>query len=66
MNIKNKSILVTGGAGCVGSNIIKKLENIIVLGNSLGGHVALVCSVEFPEQLKLMILIADIKLIKDM
>ena len=26
MNIKNKSILVTGGAGCVGSNIVKKLE----------------------------------------
>ena len=26
MNIKNKSILVTGGAGCVGSNIVKKLD----------------------------------------
>ena len=26
MNIKNKPILVTGGAGCVGSNIVKKLE----------------------------------------
>jgi len=34
----------------------KNLQNIIVLGNSLGGHVALVCSVEFPEQLKLMVL----------
>ena len=27
MNIKNKSILVTGGAGCVGSNIVKKLDS---------------------------------------
>ena len=26
MNVKNKSILVTGGAGCVGSNIVKNLE----------------------------------------
>ena len=26
MNIKKKPILVTGGAGCVGSNIVKKLE----------------------------------------
>lgn len=26
MNVKKKSILVTGGAGCVGSNIVKKLE----------------------------------------
>ena len=25
--IKNKKILVTGGAGCVGSNIVKKLDS---------------------------------------
>jgi len=37
MNIKNKSVLVTGGAGCVGSNIVKKLDdrgaNVTVIDN---------------------------------
>lgn len=49
-NIKNLAIYVRDFIA------FKKLEDIIVLGNSLGGHVALVCSVEFPEKLKLMIL----------
>ncbi|HIN38954.1 MAG TPA: alpha/beta hydrolase [Flavobacteriales bacterium] len=49
-NIKNLAIYVRDFIA------YKKLEDIIVLGNSLGGHVALVCSVEFSEKLKLMIL----------
>ncbi|MGI4728227.1 MAG: alpha/beta fold hydrolase [Janthinobacterium lividum] len=34
----------------------KKLENVIVLGNSLGGHVGLVYALNHPEKLKAMVL----------
>ena len=34
----------------------KELENIIILGNSLGGHVALVYAISHPEKLKSMVL----------
>lgn len=34
----------------------KKLENITVLGNSLGGHVALIYALTHPEKLKSMVL----------
>jgi len=34
----------------------KKLENITVLGNSLGGHVALIYALNHPEKLKAMVL----------
>lgn len=34
----------------------KKLENVIVLGNSLGGHVGLIYALNHPEKLKAMVL----------
>ncbi len=34
----------------------KKLENVTVLGNSLGGHVALIYALNHPEKLKSMVL----------
>ena len=34
----------------------KELENVVVLGNSLGGHVALIYAITHPERLKSMVL----------
>ena len=49
-NVKNLALFVRDFI------IFKKLHNLILLGNSLGGHVALVYSVEFPEGIDLMVL----------
>lgn len=34
----------------------KKLDNVTLLGNSLGGHIALVCALEIPEKIHSMVL----------
>jgi len=49
-NVKNLAIYV--------SDFIKMkgLEDVTTLGNSLGGHVALVCAVDYPENISGMIL----------
>lgn len=51
MNLNNKNILVTGGAGFIGSNLIKKIQDIYpsasitILDNLFTGSIEAVCDV---------------------
>ena len=42
--MKNKNVLVTGGAGFIGSNLVAKLvecgANVTVIDNLLSGHIS--------------------------
>lgn len=57
-NVKNKTILITGGAGAIGCHIVRRLaldNNVIVLDNLSSGHL------EFLHQPDIECVIADIR-----